>query len=93
MNLMQMGGSDTSYLLDTDAAGADKAIAALKPLLQGKVIGVQTSATQVQFLEKYFAGVVVDTRPPTPSSLTWLPAASMPRLTCRHRTQEITFVP
>ncbi|RWC33522.1 transporter substrate-binding domain-containing protein [Mesorhizobium sp.] len=57
-SLAKIGASDMSYSLDTDAAGVSKAVAELKPLLQGKVIEVQTSTTQVQFLEKYFAGVV-----------------------------------
>jgi octopine/nopaline transport system substrate-binding protein len=46
------------FSLESDEAGAIKAIEKLKPMLQGKVIGVQTSSIAAAFLEKYLKGVV-----------------------------------
>jgi octopine/nopaline transport system substrate-binding protein len=39
-------------------AAAEKSINDIKPMLKGKVIGVQTSTAQANFLEKYFKDVV-----------------------------------
>ncbi len=39
-------------------AAAEKSINDIKPLLKGKVIGVQTSTAQANFLEKYFKDVI-----------------------------------
>jgi len=40
------------------AAAAEKSINEIKPMLKGKVIGVQTSTAQANFLEKYFKDVI-----------------------------------
>lgn len=39
-------------------AAAEKSINDIKPMLKGKVIGVQTSTAQANFLEKYFKDVI-----------------------------------
>jgi octopine/nopaline transport system substrate-binding protein len=54
-SLAKMPGGD--YNLTKDLAGAEKAIAELKPLLKGKVIGVQGSTTNSAWAEKYFKDV------------------------------------
>ena len=47
------------YSLNPDSAVvAEKSLEELKPLLKGKVIGVQTSTAQANFLEKYFKDVI-----------------------------------
>jgi len=47
------------YSLNPDAAAAaEKSLSDLKPMLKGKVIGVQTSTAQANFLDKYFKDVV-----------------------------------
>ncbi len=47
------------YSLNSDGlAGAEKSINDIKPMLKGKVIGVQTSTAQANFLEKYFKDVI-----------------------------------
>jgi octopine/nopaline transport system substrate-binding protein len=46
------------YSLGSDEAGALKAIDALKPKLQGKVIGVQAASIAASFVDKYLKGVV-----------------------------------
>ncbi|WP_342359553.1 transporter substrate-binding domain-containing protein [Terrarubrum flagellatum] len=46
------------YSLTTNEAGAVKALEALKPKLQGKIIGVQGSTIAAAFLDKYLKGVV-----------------------------------
>jgi octopine/nopaline transport system substrate-binding protein len=46
------------YSLDSDEAGAIRAINALKPALKGKVIGVQTASIAANFIDKYLKGVV-----------------------------------
>lgn len=51
-------GQGDIYSLDSDEAGALKAIEALKPVLQGKVIGVQTASIAASFIDKYLKGVV-----------------------------------
>jgi octopine/nopaline transport system substrate-binding protein len=51
-------GQGEVYSLDSNEAGALKAIDALKPVLQGKVIGVQTASIAAAFIDKYLKGVV-----------------------------------
>jgi octopine/nopaline transport system substrate-binding protein len=46
------------FSLDSDEAGALKAIDALKSRLQGTVIGVQTASIAAIFVDKYLKGVV-----------------------------------
>jgi len=47
------------YSLNADGvAAAQKSLNDLKPLLKGKVIGVQTSTAQANFLEQYFKDVI-----------------------------------
>lgn len=46
------------FHLTNDEAGAIAEIEKLKPLLKGKVIGVQTSTINGAFLEKYMKGIV-----------------------------------
>jgi octopine/nopaline transport system substrate-binding protein len=46
------------FALGTDEAGAKAEIDKLKPLLKGKVIGVQSSSIAASFLDKYLKGVV-----------------------------------
>jgi octopine/nopaline transport system substrate-binding protein len=48
------------YPLSADGAGAaETSLANLKPLLKGKLVGVQTSTAHANFLDKYFKDVVV----------------------------------
>jgi octopine/nopaline transport system substrate-binding protein len=51
-------GQGEVFSLESDEAGALKAIDALKPALKGKVIGVQTASIAANFLDKYLKGVV-----------------------------------
>jgi octopine/nopaline transport system substrate-binding protein len=51
-------GQGDVFSLESDEAGALKAIDALKPVLQGKVIGVQSASIAASFLDKYMKGVV-----------------------------------
>lgn len=53
--LAKMPGGD--YSLTKDLAGAEKAIAELKPMLKGKILGVQGSTTNLAWAEKYFKDV------------------------------------
>ncbi len=47
------------YSLSTDGvAAAENSLANLKPLLKGKLVGVQTSTAQANFLDKYFKDIV-----------------------------------
>jgi octopine/nopaline transport system substrate-binding protein len=46
------------FSLESDEAGAIKALDALKPVLKGKVIGVQTASIAASFVDKYLKGVV-----------------------------------
>jgi octopine/nopaline transport system substrate-binding protein len=46
------------FSLETNEAGAIQAVDALKPMLKGKIIGVQGSSIAAAFLEKYLKGVV-----------------------------------
>jgi octopine/nopaline transport system substrate-binding protein len=51
-------GQGDVYSLESDPAGAQKAIDALKPALKGKIIGVQSASIAASFLDKYLKGVV-----------------------------------
>lgn len=55
--LGKLGLSGEKFKLDDDAA-AMAAIDKLKPMLKGKVIGVQAATTNLDFLKKYFADTV-----------------------------------
>jgi len=47
------------YSLNSDGvAAAEISVSAMKPMLKGKIIGVQTSTGQASFLDKYFKDVV-----------------------------------
>ena len=46
------------FNLDTQAAEAEKAIDAIKPLLKGKTVGVQGSTIHANFADKYLKGDV-----------------------------------
>jgi octopine/nopaline transport system substrate-binding protein len=46
------------FSLESDEAGALKAIDILKPALKGKVIGVQAASIAASFVDKYLKGVV-----------------------------------
>lgn len=46
------------YSLASNEAGAVEALEKLKPLLKGKIIGVQTASTGATFVDKYLKGVV-----------------------------------
>jgi octopine/nopaline transport system substrate-binding protein len=46
------------YSLATNEDGAHKAVAELKPLLDGKVIGVQTASIASRFVDEYMGGMV-----------------------------------
>ena len=54
--LASLKPEQTDYSLSDDPEKAQKAIDALKPLLKGKLIGVQSSTTQAQFVEHYLKG-------------------------------------
>ncbi|MBZ6076785.1 lysine/arginine/ornithine ABC transporter substrate-binding protein [Microvirga puerhi] len=54
--LAKMPGTGSAYNLGTQQADAEKAIEALKPLLKGKTIGVQTATIQANFADKYLKG-------------------------------------
>ena len=56
--LAKLPGAGTVINISKDPEGAQKAIDAMKPLLKGKTIGVQSSTTNANFVEKYFKGVV-----------------------------------
>jgi len=55
--LAKMPGTGKAYNLSTQQAEAEKAIEALKPLLKGKTIGVQTSTIHSNFADKYLKDV------------------------------------
>lgn len=55
--LGKLGVSTEKFKLD-DQASALAAIEKLKPLLKGKVVGVQAATTNLDFLKKYFADTV-----------------------------------
>jgi len=57
--LAKLPDAGTVYSLNPEGlAAAEKSINDIKPLLKGKVIGVQTSTAQANFLEKYFKDVI-----------------------------------
>ena len=56
--LAQIPVDDKVYSLNRDPDGSQQAIEALKPALQGKVIGVQVNTTGESFLQQYFKDVV-----------------------------------
>ncbi|NEJ69562.1 transporter substrate-binding domain-containing protein [Rhizobium phaseoli] len=56
-DLGKLGISNEKFKLDEEAA-AKAAIEKLKPMLKGKVIGVQSGTTNLDFLKKYFADTV-----------------------------------
>jgi lysine-arginine-ornithine-binding periplasmic protein len=56
-DLGRLGVSAEKFKLD-DEASALAAIDKLKPLLKGKVVGVQAATTNLDFLKKYFADTV-----------------------------------
>jgi octopine/nopaline transport system substrate-binding protein len=57
-DLAKMPGTGLKLSLDTQAAEAQKAIDAIKPLVKGKSVGVQSSTTHANFVEKYFKDTV-----------------------------------
>src|SRR4028119_2396227 len=54
--LAKMPGTGQAFNLTNQTAEAEKAIEALKPVLKGKTIGVQTSTIHSAFADKYFKG-------------------------------------
>jgi octopine/nopaline transport system substrate-binding protein len=54
----QLPDTGTLYSLATNEAGAIAALEKLKPLIKGKVVGVQSSTIAAAFLDKYLKGVV-----------------------------------
>jgi octopine/nopaline transport system substrate-binding protein len=56
-SLAAMPGTGQAYNLSTQQAEAEKAIEALKPLLKGKTVGVQTSTIHSNFADKYLKDV------------------------------------
>jgi octopine/nopaline transport system substrate-binding protein len=46
------------FSLESDEAGAIKAIDALKPVLKGRVVGVQSASIATNFIDKYLKGIV-----------------------------------
>jgi octopine/nopaline transport system substrate-binding protein len=56
--LAKLPGTGTVLSFDKDGPAAEKALEDMKALLKGKVIGVQTSTTNANVMEKYFKGVV-----------------------------------
>lgn len=56
-DLGKLGLSKEKFKLE-DAAAAQAAIDKLKPLLKGKIVGVQSGTSNLEFLKKYFADTV-----------------------------------
>ena len=56
--LARLPGDGMRYSFNGDAAATQKAIELLKPLLKGKVIGVQTASIQAGFLDQYLKDTV-----------------------------------
>ncbi len=54
--LAAMPGTGQAYNLGSQKADAEKAIAAVKPLLKGKTVGVQGSTIHANFADKYLKG-------------------------------------
>lgn len=57
-SLKELAGTGSIFSLTTGEADAVAAVEKLKPVLKGKVIGVQTSTIGAAFLKKYLDGVV-----------------------------------
>jgi len=57
-DLAKLPGTGQSFDLDNNSEAAKAEIEQMRPLLKGKVIGVQTSSTNAAFLETYFKGDV-----------------------------------
>ncbi|AYD03557.1 octopine/nopaline ABC transporter substrate-binding protein (plasmid) [Neorhizobium sp. NCHU2750] len=57
-DLAKLPLSDKLFSLATDDAGARKAIEEMKPMLQGKVIGVQAASIAARFVDEYMKGIV-----------------------------------
>jgi len=57
--LAKMAEPGKVYSLNADGVAAgEKSLNELKPMLKGKIVGVQTSTAQANFLEKYFKDVI-----------------------------------
>jgi octopine/nopaline transport system substrate-binding protein len=56
-DLGKLGVSAEKFKLE-DEAGSAAAIEKLKPLLKGKIVGVQAATSNLEFLKKYFADTV-----------------------------------
>ncbi|MBW6422381.1 transporter substrate-binding domain-containing protein [Rhizobium sp. XQZ8] len=56
--LEKMPMKDELFSLASNEAGARKAVEQLKPLLQGKTVGVQTASIAARFMDEYLKGVV-----------------------------------
>lgn len=56
-DLGKLGISKEKFKLDDEAA-ANAAIEKLKPMLKGKVVGVQSGTTNLEFVKKYFGDIV-----------------------------------
>lgn len=56
--LAKMPMKDELFSLASNEAGARKAVEQLKPLLQGKTVGVQTASIAARFMDEYLKGVV-----------------------------------
>ncbi|EUB99489.1 ABC-type transporter, periplasmic subunit family 3 [Rhizobium sp. CF080] len=56
--LAKMPMKDELFSLASNEAGARKAVEELKPLLQGKTVGVQTASIAARFIDEYLKGVV-----------------------------------
>ena len=56
--LAKLPGTGDVINVTKDPEGAQKAIDAMKPLLKGKTVAVQSSTTNANFVDKYFKGVV-----------------------------------
>ena len=55
--LGKLGISTEKFKLDDEAASTE-AIEKLKPMLKGKIVGVQAATTNLDFMKKYFADIV-----------------------------------
>jgi octopine/nopaline transport system substrate-binding protein len=56
--LGELGLTGEKFKLGDDDAAAMEAIEKLKPMLEGKVVGVQAATTNLDFIKKYFADTV-----------------------------------
>jgi octopine/nopaline transport system substrate-binding protein len=54
----QLPGTGALYSLSTDEPGAIAALEKLKPIIKGRIVGVQSSTIAAAFLDKYLKGVV-----------------------------------